>query len=280
MVIRGIDVGRSRVKGFDGEVFDTFPSFVGESRLLKNGYVFKPDDNLLVRHMKEKDKELSIATFVGGVAGIESEYGTKFMSITKVHSDTQILAITSLARTVTNGEEIFVVLAQPIDRHVKTEKEALKNLILGDYDVTINGTRKKFSVKRAIVGAEGAIAVFGMDEVPDGIHHVIDIGSSTFNVATFKKKNWIDLKSFTEDLGVETMNNYHPQSMARLIAAKFFTKIRKQMGRITFIGGSAKEIEPYLNQYLRDITVPDDHDVFTAKSLYRFGEEVLKEDVS
>ena len=156
--------------------------------------------------------------FVGDLAS-ESFYGRHMASESKIHEDTRILFLTSLALIADTNSELIITTGLPVNQHNPEIKQKLTQLLCGEHTVKIN-TQDTVLIKVFDIGIvpEGAGAYF--DEILDDegnvvnewlskrLTRVIDVGSRTVNLCTIDENNrYIDRDSDTLSYGIMELEN-------------------------------------------------------------------------
>lgn len=173
------------------------PAFVGEKR----------QRNITNERL---DTEIELVTsfgsfFVGDLARAESHGAGRLMTKSKIHDDTKVLILASVARAVPDGESVVLTTNLPIEQHSAGQKKALANLLRGEHAVVINGTKKRFVIERVNVGAEGAAAYMFLCRGQGGTRRFIDLGSRMMNYATVRNGRYIDRESGSLNYGCDTV---------------------------------------------------------------------------
>ena len=239
MCIVAADCGRHAGKSL-GEIKSIIPSVVGEWR---------------VRTITEGgDYEVIInghKYFVGELAQKESRFARDMTTKSKIHEETKILTLTAIG-LVASDEKVKLVTGLPVDQHTPSEKERLKNLLVGDYDIKINGNHKKIKLtpENIIVTIEGAGAYISSGQ--KGKCRVIDAGSRTINTITIDENGkYIDLQSGTFDYGCMNLND---DENAKEFTRQIITDLSKKWKNynkepVLLAGGGADIIEKYLKEH-------------------------------
>lgn len=156
--------------------------------------------------------------FVGDLAR-ESFFKRQMASESKIHEDTRILFLTSIALASESNSELVITTGLPVNQHNPATKQKLTNLLCGEHTVRINGGNEvKIKVHNIGIVPEGAGAYF--DEILNDngmlvnewlakrLTRVIDIGSRTVNLCTIDEQNrYIDRDSDTLSYGIMELDN-------------------------------------------------------------------------
>lgn len=191
--ILGIDGGGYETKIFDGENAYDFISDIGEYRERKLKETFGKDD--IVWEYK------GMKGFAGTLAKYESEYGGTMKGKTKANFDATLRIL--IAIYLYGGNNNSIVVGQPIEGHEDSEKDKIKNMLLGEHSLIINNVNKTFCIDKVEVAPEGAVAM--LSNPVGGLIRGADIGSGTINFFTLFNMKRIDKGSFTEQLGLESI---------------------------------------------------------------------------
>lgn len=244
----GIDAGNYRVK-ICGEfgLFD-FNSAIGEYRDInlkqKHG-----EDDMYFEYEGEKG-------FAGSLAQYESEFGGSIMGTSKAHRDTKVRVLLGIHRYLTfyniNETDFKIVVGQPISKHSQTEKDRIKNSVIGEHLISVNGIKKSFHIKNTEVAAEGASAFWSNPQ--QGLVRILDIGSGTVNFATIMNGRYVDKDSDTLSFGVNTNKSKSMQSLSRGIVTSILKKWDSN-DKVFIVGGASEVIIPHLKEYLNDVNI-------------------------
>jgi plasmid segregation protein ParM len=261
---KALDVGRSETKVFDGSVKYSFPSYCGVYRPLR-----------LEREITEHDMIVEWnggKWYVGEIARDESDDGIQNFLSSKVTMDTKLLGLVALHRIVKNGEEFELVTGHPIENHVPIEKEGMRNLFVGEHELTINGVYKRFTVTKGTVVPECAAAQFIIPQ-KHNVAHGVDVGGATTNFVTWEKGKWIDRLSGTLPFGLEKIRNMSIDQFARLIANGIAQRILQFRGSIYVMGGAAQPLAIALQKQIRNAPVIalEDGKFSNVRAYYEIG---------
>lgn len=268
MRIIAVDIGRSRVKLYSKGLLEEFLSVLGESRELTADYMLKKYDFVLTYQGK--------TYFAGNLAANESEMPIQDSRETKVHQSTKLLAVIAMHRVVNDGDEIFLVTCQPIKLHKKKNKEALQQLLLGEYTAILNGVKKSWHVRHVLVLPEDACAAWAIPDAPKYLH-VIGSGSRTTNFAFLVNRGLIDKLSGTLDIGCETIQNMKADFFADSVCGSLSRRWLAQQGPVMLIGGKAAEFEDEFARYYTDVFVPDKPQFTTVLGAYEVGVKLFEQ---
>lgn len=239
MSIIGIDAGGSSVKLYDGRQFRQFPSPIGYDWRVRN---------LEQRH-GEHDYEWEYdgqRGFAGTLAMYESQMAESTKGDSKAHPDARLRVLIALHQYAP-GTVHEIVVGQPVKTHTPGQKEFIKQLLLGRHEITINGDRRVFVVRRCEVAAEGVSA--GLLVPGKGKVRVIDIGSGTVNFGTLQDRRFTDLGSGTLVNGMETVLNPDPAAFARQIAAYAVRIGWSNKDTVHLCGGGAEALQGELAKH-------------------------------
>lgn len=240
-MIFGIDAGNHSVKVVNKNGAFSFTSDIGEWRERNLITVYGADDMDFEYNGRKG--------FAGTLARFESEFSGSIKGDTKANEDAKLrvlLAVHQYSKDVDNA----IVVGQPISKHTDIEKTAIKNMLIGEHTMTVNGETKTFKINRVEVGAE--CASVGMLEPTPGHFHIVDLGGGTLNWATcyfdgeFVRK--IDRDSDTELFGMDTVKQADISAMARLLISKTQSKWSKD-NPVRVIGGVADKLAEALQSH-------------------------------
>lgn len=238
MLILGVDGGNHEVKviGKRGEM--KFFSDLGEYRQLTEGALDRKG-GMVYEYEGKKG-------FAGSLAKYESEFRRSMMGDSKAHPDTKLRILLAVHRYIRDENEVCIVVGQPIDSHLKNEKEFIKQMLIGEHELTVNGKRKVFTIKDVEVAPEGTAAFFNK-YTKDKIR-IIDVGSGTINLATFENGAYLDRDSRTLDFGMETTKTKDLSELCKSIIAETSKKWKKK-DIVYVVGGAAEYLLPIIQSY-------------------------------
>ncbi|MGG2091299.1 hypothetical protein AB1283_00850 [Bacillus sp. S13(2024)] len=242
MEIVVIDPGNKEVKGVTKEGVFSFNSFLGESRerRLETQY----NDEMIGIYN-------GMPFFAGELAQYESEFPRNSMGLSKAHEDAKLRILIALHR-FSKSREVSIIVGQTIEMHNPTEKQQIKNMLLGEHKLLLNGVEKKLYIKRVEVAAEGASAYWCCKDENELVR-IIDVGSGTVNVATVREGQFIDKESFTLGFGAESTKTRDLQAMSYGIISALNRFNKDDPFRL--VGGVAEKIKPYLETRFTDCKV-------------------------
>lgn len=266
MKVLGIDSGRHKVKGTDGNRRISFSSYIGEYRELN-----------LEREMSSEDRIVEMGNrkyYVGPVARDESWDGVQSFLTSKVNFDTLLLTLTAVNGLVESGDEIRLVVGHPVANHKPNEKEAMRKMLLGRHSISVNGRYRVFDITDVIVTSECAVATYLLPE-KHPIAHGIDAGGATTNFVTWKKGMWIDRLSGTLPFGLDN-THLSMERFARLSSIEISKSIHTFQGPIYTMGGVANELAHALKLYVPNLPIiPLEEGLFAnATAYYKVGQMV------
>lgn len=226
-----------------------FHSTLGESREINLQQIHGEDD-MIFEYEGEKG-------FAGSLAMYESEFGGSILGETKAHRDTKIRTLIAIHRysTIYNVKEssFDIVLGQPISTHNHNEKEKLKNMLIGEHVITVNGIEKSFQINKIEIAAECASSYWSSN-LNEGLVRIVDVGSGTVNYATIFEQRFIDKDSNTISYGMNTNKSNSLPALARGIATETLKKWN-QNDKVYVIGGVAEQIHPHIKEYFSNAEV-------------------------
>ncbi|MDP5274368.1 ParM/StbA family protein [Chengkuizengella axinellae] len=243
-MILGIDAGNHEVKVFGEKGAMKFFSDIGEYRERRLEQSFG-DDDMIFEYKGRKG-------FAGSLARNESEFGGSMMGDTKAHEDGKLRVLLALHRYCSDKEKVYLVTGQPIKKHQRDEKQKIKEMLLGRQIIQVNGESKSFVLMNVEVAAEGSASFWCIPK--QGKIRIIDIGSSTVNLATIKDRKYIDRDSDTLPFGMNTNLSSSNEAIARAIAAETLKKWDSK-DELYLAGGIARELQPEFEKYYRNVNV-------------------------
>ena len=239
MEIVGIDPGNKEVKFASRFGADKFYSAIGEyrDRHIESSH---GKDDIVFEYQGRKG-------FAGTLALAESEFGGSLMGDSKAHEDTKIRALLALHRLPANSFKI--IIGQPISKHIPSEKERIKKMLVGTHEIVVNGERKVIRINRVEVAAEGGASFWSNPQT--GLVRIIDAGSATVNCASLVDGRYIDKDSFTINFGCNTTKSNDFKAMVRGIVAQT-SKKWELTDTVLVMGGAAEKILPFIQEYYFD----------------------------
>lgn len=247
--IIGIDGGNSRVKivgkygpaAFKSNICDYFDLNVEDQ---------KGPEDIIWSYEGRKG-------FAGTLAEREDEFANddeaaKMFGDTKAHDDGKIRILIGLHQYCNDGDEVYLVVGQPIRKHTNEEKEKIKRMLLGRHEIEVNKIIKTIFIEAVEVAPEGS-AAFWADPIPGKIR-IIDCGSGTVNIATIDQKRHINRDSTTLNFGIETVNNNDFEAIARGIIRHTSKKWSKD-DFVFICGGVAELIHPFIENHYKNAQI-------------------------
>jgi len=263
-MISAIDAGNYRTKFYDGRKLQAFPSLIGEYR-----------ERNLKQQYGEFDYEWEYdgqRGFAGTLALHESECADSRKGETKAHPDARLRTLLALHQ-FGEGIEHQIIVGQPISTHHEAEKSAIKEMLCGRHELTVNGKRKIIVIRRCEVAAEGVTA--GLLVPGGGLVRVIDVGSGTVNFGTLIDRRFNDRGSFTLGTGMETLRSVQPADFARQIALRALARGWKANDTVYLCGGGAGDVLAALKAYFPDVRmIEGDPEYANVKAFYLIARKV------
>lgn len=238
-MIIAIDAGGHETKFYDGQQLRRFPSAIG--------YDWR--ERRLESQQGEHDIEWQYEGqrgFAGTLALYESDCSDSQKGDSKAHPDARLRVLLALHRCA-EGTEHRIIVGQPVGTHTAPEKAAIKNMLLGRHELTVNGLRRVLVISRCEVAAEGVSA--GLLVTGGGMIRVIDIGSGTVNYGTLIDRRFNDRGSFTLATGMETTLTHDPVAFARQIALRAISGGWRKEDAVYLCGGGATGLLDALRAY-------------------------------
>lgn len=244
----GVDGGNHGVKtvGPDGE--DIFLSEIGEYRdiVLKQKH---GDDDMIFEYRGKTSLELPQPRrgFAGSLAKFESEFGGSIMGGTKAHEDGMMRILLALHRYTDKPVAFNVVTSNPLKFHTDDEKQKIKEMLLGEHILKVNGKEKVIRINKAEVSPEGAAAFWVINR--GGLQRIIDAGGGTVNLATLLNKKYIDRESDTLPFGMESTKT---RDASAIVRATIISTSQMRWGKddpVSIFGGTAKEIQEIIKHH-------------------------------
>lgn len=241
--ILGVDAGNSSIKivGERGEMI--LSAALGEYRKRKLEQKFSEDD--IIYEFKGRKG------FAGTLAENESQLLATRMGDSKAHEEMLIRVLLGINKYSTS-HRFKIVVGQPISKHTKTEKNKMKNMLIGLHEIKINGIKRNIAIEEVEIASEAGSAFWSNPR--RGKVRIIDIGSGTVNAATLNDGKYIDRDSFTIKDGLETILVDDVNALARIIALKALT-LWNPNDIVLVCGGGAELLLPHLKEYFYNISL-------------------------
>lgn len=256
-MISAIDAGNYKTKFTDGREVRSFPSVIGEYR-----------DRNIRQQQGDFDYEWEYngdRGFAGTLALFESECAESQKGETKAHPDARLRVLLALHQ-FTKETEHKIIVGQPISMHKPIEKTAIKQMLQGRHELTLNGNRRLIVIQQCEVAAEGVTA--GLLVPGGGIVRTIDIGSGTVNFGTLQDRRFTDKGSFTLGMGLETLRNVQPVAFGRQIALRGLAAGWKKDDAVYLCGGGAEELLQHLIPYFPSVQLMTDPATANVRAFY------------
>ena len=253
----GLDIGRNGVKAYTGGQTLYIPSIVGEWR--ERRLLSRRDDDIETVFQGER-------YFIGNLAANESEFGRYMMTDDKAHFDTLLLALVSIH--LAGRSNVSIITGLPVEHHRPDTKEAMRNLLKGQWDIEVNGNHRKIHIHDVKVAVEGGGAFWSAPQ--EGLVRVIDAGSKTVNYVTMRDKRYVDRDSGTLPFGFNTNKTDNPRQMVARIAGELGKKW-SSTDLVLISGGRAEELTELLRPYFSKVQPLPNPLFANAIGFYRAG---------
>jgi plasmid segregation protein ParM len=257
-----VDCGRSYTKVMSEDKAFMFPSKISAWRRRNYRQDLEGDIELVYQGRK---------WFVGKLAEREGEFTRQAMQDTKAVDETLLLILTAV-HLAGGSNEVSLVTGLPIDNYTEHEREAIKELLEGEHEVTINGKLTRINIKRVYTTIEGGGAFFASPR--SGLVRIIDVGAKTTNYATFKEKIFIDRESGTMPIGWETVRETDEREMADMIASSVSRKWSAD-DVVILIGGMAKRLEPFIQTHFRYAFAVNNPQTANVRGYFEIGKALV-----
>lgn len=259
MSILAIDAGNYLTKFYDGQRFKQYPSLIGYDWRDRNIKVQQGEHDFEWEYKGQRG-------FAGTLAIHESECAESQKGDSKAHPDA-LLRILIALHQFADGIEHKIIVGQPISRHTEQEKQAIKEMVTGRHELTVNGKSRTLLISRCEVAAEGVTA--GLLVPGGGIVRVIDIGSGTVNYGTLIDRRFNDKGSFTLASGMETIRNVDPIAFGRQIALRALAAGWRKEDAVYLCGGGAEGLLESVRAYLlKTQLIPGDPVTANVRAFY------------
>lgn len=199
----------------------------------------------------------------GDLGEREGNIPIQYTDISKAHETTLILLLTALHRL--QSHSFKVVIGTPISTRTESEKKKIKNMMLGNHVITVNGNKKLINICQLEIGAEGASG-FWSDPL-NGEVQGLDFGSTTINFFYMNNKKFINKKSNTFPYGSENSFMDSPESTMEAIQSQLANKFKKE-NTTQVMGGLANHMIHAVRKYYPNAYVVHNPIFATATGLY------------
>lgn len=257
-----VDCGRSYVKVMTENRTFMFPSKISAWR--KRNYRQELEDDLELTYRGGR-------WFVGKLAEREGEFTRQAMQDTKAVEETLLLTLTAIHQAGAVGN-VTLVTGLPIANFTEKEREAVRRLLEGYHEVTVNGQFSRIRITRVYTTIEGGGAFFASPR--SGLVRIIDVGAKTTNYATFNEKIFIDRESGTLPIGWETVRETNEREMADAIAGAVSKKWNSD-DVVILIGGMANKLERYVQGHFRYAFAMSDPQTANVRGYYEVGKALI-----
>lgn len=233
----GVDAGNFETKVCCGNKVEKWSSALGEYRTLKL-------ENQLGAYDWAWEYE-GEKGFAGNLAKRESEYLRSKLGDTKAHHDAYIRVLLACHKY---GTDFNLVVGQPISQHSKGEKSKIKDALVGEHSLTVNGVNKIIKIHEMEVCPETASAIFC--EPTKETVQIVDVGAGTIGIALIENMQYIDKKSQSIDKGANSVKNLDIKALSEYIATLTNVELRTIL-----VGGLATTIEEEMKKLYRNVEV-------------------------
>ena len=204
----------------------------------------------------DDDMEFEVGSrkgYAGSIALYEDEFGNGSMyGDTKAHDDTKIRVLLAINRYLSkycpNVSRISVVVGQPIKKHNEAEKNKIRDMLLGQHRIKVNGKTRTFTIEQIGIAIEGSSAFWSHPQ--NGTIRIIDVGSGTVNAATIIDNRHINNSSDTFNFGMETVNNKEDFHKIAHGIIRNTTKLKwNKADKVYICGGASGSIAPHIKEH-------------------------------
>lgn len=262
-IIVGADIGKYQAKFYCQGGGFKFRSLISPALDTKNEKLTLSDQRLLV-HYKEQEY------FVGKLA--EDEGGGIYINssdISKTDEVTLINLLTGLHRIPSN--HFTIVISNPFNKNSKEERNKLRNLLLGEHEITVNNIRKRIVIERVGINVE-AFPAFYTKQFPQNIN-IMDFGSSTIHCLAIREGDFISSRSYTHEDGMESLTRNDYENISLSLYKKMLHKWDDGDFPVLLIGGGYSKFEEHIRKLYKEIIIHPDPIFATAMGNYWMGVE-------
>lgn len=261
MLTVGADIGKYRTKikwkgGVQGHL-----SKIATYREIKDNV--KLDDNHVI---VEFNKQKYLA------ADLAEREGQNYLNSPDIHKSNLITLLNLMIELGRLPDINFnVIIGNPFGINVQSERERLKNLIIGTKEFNINGKDFRINIHNVGVAPEG-LAAWYSSSFPDDVN-IWDFGSSTIHAIAVRKKKFVDKRSHTFDLGFETLIDDNYDGLMQSLFSQMEKKWNDGDKKIICIGGKAPEMYRYVTDRYpnSNAVMHNSHEYANAIGLHEMG---------
>lgn len=188
------------------------------------------------------------AGFAGSIAKIEDEFGgVNMLGNSKAHVEAQLRILLAAFHFCNDGDDLKIVVGQPIGQHTPNEKSKIKKLLIGWHNLEVNGIKKTIFIDEVEIAPEGSAAVWSV-EPTNMLTRILDVGSGTVNAATITdKRKHVTNQSTTFNFGAMTTNQ-GVEALARGIIKNASKKWHRE-DYLLICGGVSEKILPHIQDH-------------------------------
>jgi hypothetical protein len=213
----------------------------------------------------------------------EADYQLKMFTTSKQHTffDLSIL----IACHQYGYDENYVVTCVPVHNFNQDEVMGIKQRLIGEKEIVVNGLRKVVKIKDVVVSAEGTCGFF--IHPFKGKVRWVDIGSRTINyITTINKEGksyFLNKESGTfEKAGFDAKNiqsTNDAENLAEYIAGTLLS-MWNENDVVVLLGGGANSIGFYskFKQFFKNTSVINNPQTSNVEGMYLFGKKVFSHD--
>jgi plasmid segregation protein ParM len=260
--IIAIDNGRAFNKVVTQAKTFSFPSVLGEWK-----------DRSGFKETKFGDYDLEIEFsgkrwFGGTLAKYESTFQCTMHTETKDRMENLINILTGI-HLATDSSNVRVITCQPIKVHNDENKQKIKEMLMGEKVITVNGRTKTFFIEDVLIACEGGVAAYSLQSYPK-LLRLLDVGSATINAATLRDSKFVFNESLTLPFGLDTEEDVDLEKMASKIISEC-SKKWKPTNHVVLVGGGAEKLLPYIQDYFKKTSLHPNCQFANAQAMYKVG---------
>ncbi len=201
----GLNIGNGYTKAHDGRGTVVFPSVVGPAvQLAFQSRLQEQHVNDIILQTGER------SWFVGELAIRQSPDPIPLRGRKRDKEMTRVLALTAFYRLgIPSNTALQIVTGLPIDWYQRGDRREMVEALTGDHRAIVNGEPYRWIVDSVEVFPEpfGTIAyealrLGGDPQILSKPVAVVDIGTTTVNLALFEAMEYIDAKSHSYEIGM------------------------------------------------------------------------------
>lgn len=262
-IVVGADIGKFQPKFFCNGGGFTFRSLISPSRDTSNEKLTLTDQRLLVQFNGKEYFVGKLAADEGGNVYINST------DVSKTDDVTLINLLTGLHRIP--GNKFTVIISNPFSKNKKEHRKKMRELLLGEHEITVNRIKKRIIIERIGINIEGFPAYYTL-QLPHNLN-IFDFGSSTVHCLAIRDGEFISTRSHTHEEGMESFGRNDYENIAYSLYQSMQHKWSDGDYPALLIGGGLPKFKDHIAKYYKDVIIHPEPVLATAMGNYVMGVE-------